>query len=54
MPVRWDKLNDVYPTDFTIINAPEIINKSTNIDTWKDILNNGQDIIKILQDLDLG
>lgn len=54
MPVGWDKLNDVYPTDFTILNAPEIINKSTNIDTWKDILNNRQDIIKILQDLDLG
>jgi bifunctional non-homologous end joining protein LigD len=54
MPVRWDKLNDIYPTDFTILNAPEIMNKSTNIDTWKDILNNRQDIIKILQDLDLG
>ena len=54
MPVRWDKLNDIYPTDYTILNAPEIINKSTNIDTWEDILNNRQDIIKILQDLDLG
>jgi bifunctional non-homologous end joining protein LigD len=54
MPVRWDKLNEIYPTDFTILNVPEIINKSTHVDTWKGILNNRQDIIKILEDLNRG
>jgi bifunctional non-homologous end joining protein LigD len=53
MPVRWDKLNEIYPTDFTILNVSEIINRSTYIDTWKDILNNRQDIIKILEELNL-
>jgi hypothetical protein len=54
MPVRWDKLNEIYPTDFTILNVPEIINRSTHVDTWKGISNNRQDIIKILEDLNLG
>ena len=53
MPVRWDKLNEIYPTG-TILNVPEIIKQSTHVDTWKGILNNRQDIIKILEDLDLG
>lgn len=50
MPIRWDKLNDIFPTDFTILNVPEIINRSTHTDTWGDILNEKQDIIKILED----
>jgi bifunctional non-homologous end joining protein LigD len=54
MPVRWDKLNEIYPTDFTILNVPELINRSTHVDTWKGLSNNRQDIIKILEDLNLG
>jgi len=38
---------DIYPTDFTILNVPHIINKSIN--PWKDILNNKQDLNKILE-----
>jgi bifunctional non-homologous end joining protein LigD len=53
MPVRWNKLNEIYPTDFTILNVSDIINRSTYIDTWNDILNNRQNIIKILDDLNL-
>jgi bifunctional non-homologous end joining protein LigD len=53
MPVRWDKLNDIYPTDFTILNVPEVINASTYVDTWQDILENKQDIIRILEDMNL-
>ncbi|HEY7572123.1 MAG TPA: non-homologous end-joining DNA ligase [Nitrososphaeraceae archaeon] len=53
MPVRWNKLNEIYPTDFTILNVSDIINRSTHIDTWNDILNNRQNIIKILDDLNL-
>jgi bifunctional non-homologous end joining protein LigD len=47
MPVRWHKLDDLYPTDFTILNAPEIV-KSANVDTWNDILEKKQDISEIL------
>ncbi len=53
MPVRWDKLNDIYPTDFTIRNVSEIINTSTYVDTWQDIFKNKQDIIRILEDINL-
>jgi bifunctional non-homologous end joining protein LigD len=43
MPVRWDKLTDILPTDFTLLNVPEIIKKSGNM--WKQMLEDRQDIL---------
>lgn len=36
MPLRWEKLQSIVPTDFTILNVPEVIRKTG--DAWKDIL----------------
>ena len=47
MPVSWQKLSNIFPTDFTILNTHDIIKKSGN--TWNDILQNKQDINKILE-----
>jgi len=46
MPVSWRELSNLFPTDFTILNT-HIIKKSWN--TWNDILQNKQDINKILE-----
>jgi bifunctional non-homologous end joining protein LigD len=48
MPVRWDKLIDILPTDFTLLNVSEIIEKSGN--TWEQMLGDRQDIL--FQDID--
>ncbi len=29
MPIKWDRLIDILPTDFTLLNVPEIINQET-------------------------
>jgi DNA primase len=49
MPVRWEDLSGIFPTDFTIVNAHEIIKKSG--DSWKGILLSKQDINKQLEDI---
>ena len=49
MPVRWQDLSSIYPTDFTILNASDIVKKSG--DPWKEILQKKQDIKKILEDI---
>jgi bifunctional non-homologous end joining protein LigD len=43
MPIRWERLIDVLPTDFTLLNVPEIIKKSGN--PWKQMLEDRQDIL---------
>jgi bifunctional non-homologous end joining protein LigD len=47
MPVKWNSLDQLLPTDFTILNVPEILRK--NGDPWSDILENKQDLGKILE-----
>ena len=48
MPVRWQDLSSILPTDFTLLsNASQIVKKSR--DTWNGILQNKQDIRKILE-----
>ena len=49
MPVRWKDLSDLFPTDFTILNAFDIVKKSG--DSWKEILQQKQDINKILEEI---
>ena len=43
MPIKWERLIDILPTDFTLLNVPEIIKKSGN--PWKHMLQDRQDIL---------
>ncbi len=36
VPVRWDQLDDIYPTDFTMRTVPDLLKKQG--DLWADIL----------------
>jgi bifunctional non-homologous end joining protein LigD len=49
MPVRWQKLSSVFPTDFNILNANDFVKKSG--DSWNGILQQKQDINKLLEDI---
>jgi bifunctional non-homologous end joining protein LigD len=49
MPVKWEDLSNILPTDFTILNTPDMLKKSG--DQWNKILQNKQDIRKILEDV---
>jgi bifunctional non-homologous end joining protein LigD len=46
MPVKWEKLESILPSDFTMLNVPDILKRHS--DPWKDILGKGQDLAKIL------
>ena len=48
MPVTWEKLSRVLPTDFNILNASDAVKKSG--DAWSGILQQKQDIVKLLED----
>jgi bifunctional non-homologous end joining protein LigD len=45
MPIKWEELDSILPTDFNILNAFEAIKKSE--DVWKHILEEKQDLDKI-------
>jgi len=47
MPLEWSKLDKVLPTDFTIMNVPEVLRASA--DPWKDILEKKQDLNQLLE-----
>jgi bifunctional non-homologous end joining protein LigD len=49
MPINWEELCDILPTDFTMLNVSEIVKKKGN--PWKELLENRQDINKILQNV---
>jgi bifunctional non-homologous end joining protein LigD len=49
MPVAWENLSSVLPTDFTILNANDFVKKSG--DSWSGILQQKQDILKLLEDI---
>ena len=42
MPLRWEELRDVYPTDFTILNAPDRLAEVG--DLWANILDEKHDL----------
>jgi bifunctional non-homologous end joining protein LigD len=46
MPIEWKKIDEILPTDFTILSAPELIKKSRN--AWNGILSDKQDIGKLI------
>lgn len=47
MPVRWEDLGNVYPTDFTLRTAPDILEKQG--DPWAGILAAKQDLGALLE-----
>jgi len=47
MPVEWRKLDQVMPSDFTMLTAPDILKSSG--DPWRDMLDKKQDLTKILE-----
>ncbi|MEX0785042.1 MAG: DNA ligase D [Dehalococcoidia bacterium] len=46
MPLRWDELGDVYPTDFTILTGPERLDSTG--DLWAHILDAKHDLHSLL------
>lgn len=46
MPLRWDELEDVYPTDFTLLTAPARLAETG--DLWSGILDAKRDLAKML------
>jgi len=47
MPLRWDELGSVYPTDFTILSAPQRLAEVG--DLWADILEAKHDLTGLLE-----
>jgi bifunctional non-homologous end joining protein LigD len=46
MPVEWKNIDEILPTDFTITNAPDLINRTG--DPWHKILSDKQEIGKLI------
>ena len=46
MPLRWDEVGDVYPTDFTMLTAPDRLAEVG--DLWRDILDTKHDLEGLL------
>ena len=51
MPVRWEELGSVYPTDFTILTSPDRLEDTG--DLWAGILTEKHDFESLLGSLDL-
>jgi bifunctional non-homologous end joining protein LigD len=47
VPIKWDDLSRVLPTDYTILNVPDIFSKKA-ANPWDNILEKKQDLSKIL------
>ncbi|MDP2931899.1 MAG: hypothetical protein Q8O05_05315 [Chloroflexota bacterium] len=47
MPLRWDELGKVYPTDFTILTAPQRIAETGEL--WSNILESKRDLKGLLE-----
>lgn len=46
MPIRWDELDHVYPTDFTVLTVPDLA--EARGDLWARILDDKQDLAALL------
>jgi bifunctional non-homologous end joining protein LigD len=47
MPVEWDELESVYPTDFSLRTVPDLLEERG--DPWADILSAKQDLTELLE-----
>jgi bifunctional non-homologous end joining protein LigD len=48
VPIKWEDLPNVVPTDFTILNVPDIINKKVS-NPWINMMKKKQNLNKILK-----
>jgi bifunctional non-homologous end joining protein LigD len=47
MPIGWDRLGDILPTDFTMLNVPEILEVEGN--PWNEMLQKKQDLLSLIE-----
>jgi bifunctional non-homologous end joining protein LigD len=47
-PLRWDELGKVYPSDFTLLTVPGLLEERG--DLWRDILNAKRDLGEVLRE----
>jgi bifunctional non-homologous end joining protein LigD len=52
MPLEWDELERIYPTDFTLRTVPDILEERG--DPWAQILSSKQDLGKLLEQRSAG
>ena len=50
-PIKWNDLSQVVPTDFTIFNVPNTLNKKIK-NSWNNILEKKQNLNKILESIE--
>ena len=50
MPIKWRELSSIVPTDFNLLNVPSVIKKG---DPWNNVIEEKQDINKILESIDI-
>jgi bifunctional non-homologous end joining protein LigD len=50
MPIKWNNLSSVLPTDYTILNVPDTLNKKL-ADPWDNVLEKKQDLNTILENI---
>ena len=50
MPIDWNNLDRILPTDYTIMNVPELLRKKKT-DPWTDILRKQQDIARLIENV---
>jgi DNA primase len=51
-PVRWDEIESVYPTDFTLRTVPDRLEEGG--DPWAGILTSKQDLAAVLDTMNAG
>jgi bifunctional non-homologous end joining protein LigD len=49
MPVEWRELSDIQPSDFTLVNMPEILSAAKRSNAWSNIYQKKQDLLKMIQ-----
>lgn len=47
IPIKWDQIDDIYPTDFTMHSVPELLVRQG--DLWSDILDHKNDLRAVMQ-----
>jgi bifunctional non-homologous end joining protein LigD len=50
MPLKWNDLSKVLPTDYTILNVPDLLIKKS-ADPWGNILEKKQDLNEVLENI---
>jgi bifunctional non-homologous end joining protein LigD len=50
VPIKWNDLSRVPPTDYTILNVPDIFGKKS-ANPWDNVLEKKQDLNKILKNI---